>query len=921
MPGTLKYTPSWLSRPSPGFDLFTPKSQPQLAQDQTKQNNKPFGPARTIARRGTEIFVATGNELRWSDLVLLKEQWEEGYNKKNGDTGDHDREESQSTTRVSFHYPSNRNKRLLKKRMQLLKVPVSRRIRQLIISPNGDYLAIATSHTIHVAMLPDSSHLASEDTSPLKLKTFHVGPTTHVLERSPIASALWHPLGASGVCLVTVTVDAVVRLWELDKDNRWSFDSPALAVDLIKLVNGSSSNEDFLPSKYGANKTFSPDAFEMEVAAACFGGSTAEGEDPWASMTLWIAMQEGDVYALSPFLPSKWMAPRSMIARLTASISCVSSSDCETDHSQQTRNQMRMWLSDISSQQSGLTNEELVSDVYILQRPLRPNPISKLQGPFAFSPEMDDVFELTDIYAIASIENEDAALSEDGEIEDEDLGPASAGLLCLLTSDSKVHILANIGTVEGRWLPPRKMHTDDADEEVELLLLESLSLGEAADGIYPSFTTDPQSQHSVFVTHSTGVSHLDLSSWSTKLADEFTSEDDAGLSFRVDTLLETASTTLSHPITFSTPANSYSPVACIALTDSDLGFFVLTTNADQPYAATLEEPLSTTFSSLRITGLEPSLLLEYNPLESDSNLDTIPDARATYQPPQVLYAPSSLPSFLDTHAHPRVRRTLADELRLSPAVLQLMLDAHRVLSSETHRLGLAVAELFRRCERLQEEFREQLRRVRECRDRIDTVVEEGADDYRNMQGEQAEADGGVREAVEMRLEKVRERQENLEERHAEIRRKIAKAGGRPMSEKEDQWITEIRVMKRMVRSKEIDTLTSDEARQDGTKEDGDTSLDVDSDALPHARYDQVRQLQKELVDQAQEVEQNAAPREQEDFTASTSSLRSSIRGGGSVQRRREAQAEIEMLLERQTALLEATREKIGRLAGLGYSMS
>lgn len=628
-------------------------------------------------------------------------------------------------------------------------------------------------------------------------------------------------------------------------------------------------------------------------------------------------MREGDVYALSPFLPSKWTAPRSLIERLTASVSCISSSSCETNHSQRTRNQLRMWLSDITSQQAQFTTEELLSDIYTLQRPLRPNPISKLQGPFATSPDMDDMFEVTDLYAIASAENEDAAMSEDGEIEDEDLGPASASLLCLSTSDCKIHILASIGTVEGRWLPARKLHSDEVDEEVELLLVESLTLGEAADGVFPSFTADTQSQHSVFVTHSAGVSHLDLSSWTTKLSDELVSDDEAGLAFRVDTLLDTASTTISQPITFSTPASSYSSIACIALTDSDLGFFVLTTNSNQPYAATLDESLSTTFGGLSISGLEPTLLLEYNPSELDTSMDTIPDVRATYQPPQVLYASSGLPSFLETHVHPRIQRTLADELRLSPAVLQLMLDAHRVLSSETHRLGLAVAELFRRCERLQEEFREQLRRVRECRDRIDTVVEEGADDYKNMHGEPAEADGGAREGVEMRLQKVRERQAALDERHAEIRRKIARAGGRPISEKEDQWLTEIRVMERMIGGKELDTPTSDED-QDTTKEDDDMPVSGDNDALPHARFDQVRDLQKQLVEQAQDVERNASPEaEQEDFTASTSSLRSSIRGGGSAQRRREAQAEIEMLLERQTALLEATREKIGRLAGLG----
>lgn len=35
-----------------------------------------YGPRRTIARRGTEVFIAVGKEIRWADLVYLKEAWE-----------------------------------------------------------------------------------------------------------------------------------------------------------------------------------------------------------------------------------------------------------------------------------------------------------------------------------------------------------------------------------------------------------------------------------------------------------------------------------------------------------------------------------------------------------------------------------------------------------------------------------------------------------------------------------------------------------------------------------------------------------------------------------------------------------------------------------------------------------------------------
>lgn len=76
------YTPAWLSKPNPGYTIFTPK--PKEAQvstsyafNQDKKKAPKPGPRRTIARRGTEVFVAVGKEVRWADLVYLKEAWED----------------------------------------------------------------------------------------------------------------------------------------------------------------------------------------------------------------------------------------------------------------------------------------------------------------------------------------------------------------------------------------------------------------------------------------------------------------------------------------------------------------------------------------------------------------------------------------------------------------------------------------------------------------------------------------------------------------------------------------------------------------------------------------------------------------------------------------------------------------------------
>jgi nucleoporin NUP82 len=86
MPKVASYTPAWLCRPAPGNEIFT---TPTIAtsfkvhSESAKRNAKP-GPRRTIARRGTEVFVAIGKEIRWADLIYMKESWEEKQSRQRG---------------------------------------------------------------------------------------------------------------------------------------------------------------------------------------------------------------------------------------------------------------------------------------------------------------------------------------------------------------------------------------------------------------------------------------------------------------------------------------------------------------------------------------------------------------------------------------------------------------------------------------------------------------------------------------------------------------------------------------------------------------------------------------------------------------------------------------------------------------------
>lgn len=90
MPKILSYTPAWLSNPSPGHGIFTASAKQttdalasphKFSNGTSKKINKP-GPKRTIAHRGSEIFVAVGKEIRWADLVIVKEGHENQQDKK-----------------------------------------------------------------------------------------------------------------------------------------------------------------------------------------------------------------------------------------------------------------------------------------------------------------------------------------------------------------------------------------------------------------------------------------------------------------------------------------------------------------------------------------------------------------------------------------------------------------------------------------------------------------------------------------------------------------------------------------------------------------------------------------------------------------------------------------------------------------------
>ena len=117
-------------------------------------------------------------------------------------------------------------------------------------------------------------------------------------------------------------------------------------------------------------------------------------------------------------------------------------------------------------------------------------------------------------------------------------------------------------------------------------------------------------------------------------------------------------------------------------------------------------------------------------------------------------------------------------------------DDESTVSGETYQLGLAVADLFRRCGRLQEELREQIDRVHATAYRIEGLHGKNADDYR-VEGEKEKRREKGKAGLLKRFEDANKRQKELVERYEKLRGQVTTFGGNSLCEKEEQWMTEI----------------------------------------------------------------------------------------------------------------------------------
>ncbi|KAI1144039.1 hypothetical protein F5Y05DRAFT_15131 [Hypoxylon sp. FL0543] len=889
MPKIKSYTPAWLLPPSPGHDLFAPNANDaHNTPSYTSKAIARLGPRRTIARRGTEVFIAVGKEIRWADLVYLKERWEEKQAEARG--GFRVKREGSS---------SSGDDELLRESIETgcaegfrtIKTSVGSDIQQLVISPYADFMAVVTTHTVRIILLPDSSHLTAPSLDAVKPKSWTLGPTIHVMDRSSIASAIWHPLGVNGSALVTVTKDAVVRVWELSQKDRWTFDSPSLTIDLQKLADGTSLDQNFAASPDMTNKGFSPDSFEMEVAAACFAG---RGSGGWSPMTLWIAMREGDVYALCPLLPTHWAPPPTLIPSLSISIvGNLAALEDDPNVSEQAKllaQQQLDWMSDLDNQEprviEGPPGEPPTE---IFTRPTRPGVVPRLQGPFdlELSPESEDDLdtELTDIFAIGQkLDTDELMMGEDEDLDMEDVEGEglSLSIICLLSSSGQLRVCLDLDGVQAQWLPPRNKSKamGRLTESQSLLTFQSmdiLSSLEVTENAWPMFSPDVTSRYSFYITHPSSITHISLSPWVFRLESELQGDSQAGSEFRIDLLVSGQNSTRERLYTNTAQGDSQLPLAAsVAIRDPDLGYFLLSATPFDPIALTFDMP-EDDFAPVRSASPSFDKDAEVQPLD-------FYEPRPVFQPSHAFDESSVLPDLLNRLRTGRHKTVVNQEVRLSPLTLQLFTEAHKILSDETYRLGLAAAEVFQRCVQLQSELKQQVTKANEVKARVEAITGEDQDEEGEPESSNA--------AMERRIQNAKEKGEALSRRLEKMRKIVSKATSRELSDKEKAWVKEVKAL---------------EANLFGptTPADGPTRL-----KQTRKRYEEVKQLRDELVEEAEKLGATSGEGEESSNTPTTD-----LRIPSELRKAKINQ--VKGLIERETALVDAVKARLERLSVVG----
>lgn len=668
----------WLAKGTPGYSFFAdpPKQPPVPKYILSATQSEETTPQRRIANRGTEVFVAAGCEIRCVDLRFLKAQYEEEL-------------EGTGKTTQSSSKPE--------RRYQVLNIPeLDFTIHQLDISPDGQYLAIVGEKRVAVCLLPSPGFVRSSYEK-LRAVCRQIGTTYHNESSDKTVRVVWHPFGVQGSSLVILTSDAYVRVYDITMDQETTCEVPDQVFDLNALAGRERQRTSFIPD---------PESFEP--ASCCF----ASGDLCWRPFSLYILMRGGDIYALCPIVPSRWVPSENYLHSLHRELS--TQVDALEDFIDVTRSgklalrQQAKWLEEVLNQEAARRSSSINrrDQEFYFTRPESVNPTPKLQGPFLLQPAPIDT-SAEEVYACDIIHTTSDPVAT----------------ISVVWSNANIDVFLEFEPIQARWVG-KKLRQKSPEEDKNLPIIatfETIKLKTPlpenhARKHWPVFMENPLIGEVVFIAHYAGVEAVDMSEWLRGL--KLVADPEEGEDFIAKQLQRTQGSVVKKVVDSgkTLPNLTHPIVGCLVLQDSYVGYILVASSETSVYAADFDIPFE-----FRNTVDPEDVLILANPPKS-SLATYIPSiSMPLYDPPITLREPPGLYHFIAANVH-RNPQLMKGPLHYNAESLEILRQAREQVKREYEKFTSVAEIMYTHAKQQKAEYERQLLKVHEIITRQEGIV-------------------------------------------------------------------------------------------------------------------------------------------------------------------------------------------------------
>lgn len=486
-------------------------------------------------------------------------------------------------------------------------------------------------------------------------------------------------------------------------------------------------------------------------------------------------MRGGDIYALTPLVPSRWNASREYLQNLSLDITADLESLEDGASVQEKRSlwQQTKWINHVLNQEAGLAAAAFGNaspgkkGPTCLSRPdtvVGPTPL--LQGPFLFQPAplefQGDVYDACDIFHI-----------EAGAI----------GVIGVLFSNGKVDICLEFEQLRAKWVDRKKKGRVEEEEKAELPIIAAyesinLDISDTSTKNWPVFMADPRSEQIWYVNHNSGVVSFSMKAWLSKLASVMDDDEEDG--FMTKLLAGSPQSSVRKVIDHGKRlAGLMKPIiGSVVVYEAYLGYILIAATPTSVESVEFDEVLAQTsagaFSKAQSFGqTTPQRNAAVQSAPYTATPPTIKKKTSILSPPYTpspeFRKPSALPVLLQQAAAHNSRLVRAP-IMFSTESNEFLRRARDTLKVEYDRIMEAAQEMYDRAALQRIEYRKQLETIHKASENLEKL--------RNKD---------VRERLVQYLKK----QEELQARADEVLKTLIVKSETGFSDAEKKWFKEI----------------------------------------------------------------------------------------------------------------------------------